>query len=127
MIEAICRFNKEVLHVEDRPLQPLSDVEFDYLMKAFAEEIQEIKEGHGKQDIIEFVDGVLDLCYFAIGGLYRAGVSPEKIRLCFNAIHEANMTKKKGVQAKRGGKAVDAVKPEGWTPPEEAIAHILLG
>ncbi len=127
MIKDICHFNSTVLNINGRPLQPLVESEFDYLMKAFAEEINEIKEAHERQDLVEFVDGILDLCYFAIGGAYRAGVSPEKLELCFQAIHEANMTKKKGVQAKRGGVAVDAVKPDGWTPPEETIANILFG
>lgn len=127
MISQICKFNHDVLGIKDRPIQPLSVVEYDYLMKAFAEEIAEIKAAHEKQDIVEFVDGILDLCYFAIGGAYRAGIDPKKLQLCFEAIHEANMTKKKGTQEKRGGLAIDAVKPEAWVPPEERIANILFG
>jgi predicted HAD superfamily Cof-like phosphohydrolase len=42
------------------------------------------------------------------------------------AVHEANMEKKLGVVAKRGdGSAADAVKPEGWIPPEGRIEAIL--
>ena len=127
MIEDICTFNREVLEIKDRPLTLLSKDEFDYLIKAFNEEITEVFTAHRKGNIVDFVDGVLDLCYFAIGGLYRAGLTPDQITRCFNVIHAANMQKKQGIQAKRGGKAVDAVKPEGWVPPERLILNILEG
>ena len=43
------------------------------------------------------------------------------------AVHKANMTKKRGAQAKRGNDENDAVKPDNWLPPEEAIGAILFG
>ena len=122
MIKEIIEFNREVLDIKDRPIGMLSAVEFDYLIKAFKEETYEIQDA---RNMAEFVDGVLDLCYFAIGGLYRAGLTEEKITKCFNVIHTANMQKQQGVQEKRGGKAIDAVKPEGWIPPEQQIRKIL--
>lgn len=126
MIHQVCEFNKEVLGIERKELCPWPEHEFDFLMKAFAEEISEVREAYHSEDIIGMVDGILDLCYFAIGGLYRAGVSPDKIEACFNVIHHANMLKRKGVNAKRDTGAEDAVKPADWVSPEEAMAKILL-
>ena len=126
MIEQICEFNKEVLGIERKELCPWPAHEFEFLMKALHEEIAEVRDAYHKEDIIGIVDGILDLCYFAVGGLYRAGVEPEKIRACFNVIHHANMQKKKGVNAKRDTGAEDAVKPEDWVSPEQAMAIILL-
>jgi hypothetical protein len=37
------------------------------------------------------------------------------------------MTKKLGVVEKRGNPLGDAVKPEGWVGPEEAIAAVMGG
>jgi predicted HAD superfamily Cof-like phosphohydrolase len=76
--------------------------------------------------VVKMVDALLDLCYFAIGGLRRMGLTEEQARGCFLAIHNANMTKKKGGQAKRGNFEDDAVKPADFVPPDQAIAHILL-
>ena len=126
MIEQVCEFNKEMLGVVRKELCPWPQHEYDFLLKALHEEIDEMKVAYAEQDIIGIVDSLLDLCYFAIGGGYRAGVTPEQIRACFNVIHHANMNKKKGVNAKRDTGAEDAVKPADWVPPEKAMASILL-
>lgn len=128
MISEIYQFNEEVLALAARPLNPLTfkDGEFAFTCKAFEEEITEFREGFDKQDVVLMADAVLDLCYFAVGALKRMGITEDQARACFLAIHNANMTKKKGTNEKRGDFADDAVKPAEFVPADIAIAHILL-
>lgn len=54
------------------------------------------------------------------------GVNAKNAQLIMTAIFNANMTKKRGVNEKRGdGVAADAVKPTDFIPPEEEIKRIL--
>jgi predicted HAD superfamily Cof-like phosphohydrolase len=71
------------------------------------------------------VDAVLDLIYGAMGTMKKMGLSREHVRLCLTAIHEANMTKKRGTVASRGSDE-DAAKPVDFVPPEQKIADILF-
>lgn len=128
LVDNIFAFNRELLGVKDREKGLLSDKELDYAIKAAVEEVTEFKDAHKAQDYIGAVDAVCDLLYFGVGFLARMGLSEEEVRQCMQAVHEANMTKKLGVQAKRGGEGVaDAVKPQDWIGPEERIATILGG
>lgn len=130
MINEIFQFNDEVLGLaqQDRPLNPMTFKagEHDFLLKALREEIEEYIEGYEAQDVVKMVDGLFDLCYFAIGGLRRMGLTSDQAVACFEAVHNANMSKKKGTNGKRGDFEDDAVKPVNFVPPDEAIAHILL-
>lgn len=128
MISEIFQFNSECLQLSERPLNPLTfkEGEFEFTKKAFFEEIEEMQQGYEAQDVVKMVDSVLDLCYFAVGALRRMGLTEDQARACFLAVHNANMTKKKGTNASRGNFADDAVKPTGFVAPDEAIAHILL-
>jgi len=125
MIQEVVEFNAKVLGIEQRPIHLLSEDEKEYLEKALYEEVFEFQDAHTENNIVGVVDGLLDLCYFAIGGLYRSGLTITQIQQCFAVIHQANMQKQIGKQEKRGGKAIDAIKPEGWKPPEEQIKEIL--
>lgn len=126
MVQQVVDFNRIALGIERRSIGLLSEKELDYAMKAVKEEMYEMKQAHDQQDMIGAVDAVLDGIYFMIGFLYRMGLDEEQIRKAFSAVHACNMNKKVGSQAKRGGEGViDAVKPEGWSGPEEEIARIL--
>lgn len=129
MIKEICQFNKEVIGIEESHPHLLSETEKEWLMTALNEEVAEFKEAYDNMSLTDSVDALLDLTYFAIGGLYRQGLSAEKIQACFNIIHNANMSKAKGVKKGREGfdGVGDAVKPEDWQSPEEQIKALLHG
>ena len=92
------------------------------------EEVQEFSDAHIIGDYVGCVDAMIDLMYFAVGVMYKMGVTPDKINLCMTAVHESNMGKKLGVNYRRGdGKAADAIKPADWVSPEERISEILDG
>ena len=77
---------------------------------------------------VRSVDACIDASYFALGAMARAGLTASQALLCFQAVHEANMTKKAGVVASRGDMGVtDAVKPAEFVPPEGRIYEILYG
>jgi Uncharacterized protein conserved in bacteria len=128
MVDQVIEFNRTALNLEPREIGLLSEKELEYAMKAIKEEMYEFKEAHDQQDLIGAVDAIFDKIYFGIGFLYRMGLNAKQIKEGFAAVHHCNMAKKVGVQHKRGGEGVvDAIKPEGWTGPEERIAQILGG
>lgn len=122
----VVEFNQRVLNIEPRPNDMLNTAEHDISVKCLTEEIDEFVEAHAKGDYIGCVDAIIDLMYFAVGVMYKMGLTPEEMDACMTAVHEANMEKKLGVNHRRGdGSAADAVKPEGWVSPEERIINIL--
>lgn len=121
-------FNVKVLKINQRSKDLLNSAELDISEKCLKEELNEFIEAHKSGDFIGCVDAMIDLMYFANGVLYKMGLTPEEITKCKTAVHEANMEKKLGVNARRGdGSAADAVKPQDWVSPEERIIDILDG
>lgn len=128
MIDNIFAFNRDLLGVKNREKGLLSEKELDYAIKAGVEELMEFEDAHESKDFISAVDAICDLLYFGVGFLARMGLAEDEVRRCMEAVHEANMQKKLGVQQKRGGEGVaDAVKPADWVGPEERIAEVLGG
>ena len=56
------------------------------------------------------------------------GLTEDLVNQLFTEIHDANMTKAKGVKAGREGfKAADASKPANWIDPKERLKEVLHG
>jgi len=127
MFEKVQEFNLKVVCVPgDRKPGELEPSERDWLINALAEEIGEFADAHNNQDFVGSIDALIDLIYFAMGGLTRLGLRAEVSTEIFNAVHAANMAKASGVKEERDvTHDLDAVKPEGWVSPEETIAGIL--
>lgn len=124
--EQVVEFNKKVLGIEQRPLTFPSGSELDHSVKCLKEEATELSEAYQAGDFIGCIDANIDTMYFAIGNLYKLGLTPEQMEKCFTVVHEHNMRKVRGVVDRRGdGSAPDAIKPEGFVGPEEQIAEIL--
>lgn len=122
----IVDFNQNILGIAQRQPAMLNESEFKISMKCLREEVSEFAEAHFQGDFIGCIDAIVDLRYFAVGVLYKLGLTAEQIEQIDQAVHDANMQKKLGKKAGRGdGVAADAVKPEGWISPEERIAAIL--
>lgn len=70
----------------------------------------------------EIVDGLIDLCVFAIGTLDVFGVDANE---AWTAVHTANMAKESGVKPGRPNPfgLPDLLKPEGWTGPKHERNH----
>ena len=100
-----------------------SDVEIRKLKKfmefrigMMQEELDETKNAFEKKDAEEMVDGIIDLCVFAIGTLEVFGVDANK---AWDEVYKANMSKEVGIKEGRPNPLglPDLVKPEGWTGP----------
>lgn len=124
IIDQIFDFNEQVICTGSVELNPLTPKQFEWTNKFVLEELTEFHDAFDKQDIVGMVDAIGDLIYGAMGTFKKMGLSREHVRLCFAAIHAANMTKKRGDKGR--GSDEDAVKPQGFVPPEEAIADILF-
>jgi len=124
----VVHFNREVLGIEQREKGLLNRAELELTKKSLEEEVMEFEVAHGMHDYIGAVDALIDLMYFAVGGLHKMGVTVDEMERCAEAVHSCNMTKRKGVVLRRGdGSAADATKPCEWIGPEQLIAEILGG
>lgn len=121
MIREVEEFNRVVLGLPV-PCEPtmLSESRRDWALTAMKEELDEFAES---VTVEEAADAIVDLCYFAIGRGYEMGVDLQPV---FDAVHQANMNKVRGSLSKRPNSlGYDAVKPEGWTPPEHTLQSVL--
>ena len=86
------------------------------------EELDETKAAFDKRDAEEMVDGMIDLCVFAIGTLEVFGVDANK---AWDEVYKANMSKEVGIKEGRPNPLglPDLVKPEGWKGPEHKDNH----
>ena len=86
------------------------------------EELDETKEAFDKKDAEEMVDGIIDLCVFAIGTLEVFGVDANK---AWDEVYRANMAKEVGIKEGRPNPLglPDLVKPEGWKGPSHEGNH----
>ena len=100
-----------------------SDVEWRRFNKYMAfrlgmmqEELDETKQAFEQKDAPEMVDGIIDLCVFAIGTLEVFGVDANK---AWDEVYRANMAKEVGIKEGRPNPLglPDLVKPKGWEGP----------
>ncbi len=125
MLTRVFDFNAKVVGVHPRLLGMITSEhpEIEWLVGVLQEEAQELAEAGS---LAEQVDALVDSIIFAMGGLYRLGLSEEQALKCFHAVMDANFEKKAGQKKGREVEGVkDAVKPEGWKGPEARIQEIL--
>ena len=86
------------------------------------EELDETKNAFEKKDEEEMVDGIIDLCVFAIGTLEVFGVDANK---AWDEVYRANMSKEVGIKEGRPNPLglPDLIKPEGWEGPTHKGNH----
>ena len=86
------------------------------------EELDETFDAASAKDPEEIVDGLIDLCVFAIGTLDVFGVDANE---AWNRVYEANMAKEPGIKEGRPNPfgLPDLMKPEGWTAPTHEGNH----
>ncbi|MBT4995474.1 MAG: nucleoside triphosphate pyrophosphohydrolase family protein [Hellea sp.] len=93
-----------------------------FRMLMIGEEYQETLSAINNSDAEEVVDGLIDMCVFALGTLDVFGVDANE---AWNRIYEANMAKEPGVKPGRPNRfgLPDLLKPAGWTPPSHEGNH----
>ena len=125
IVEQVVEFNSKILCIGQREIGHVPDNEYMLGVKCLFEEISEFEGARSNDDLVGCIDALADLLYFGIGLMYKHGLSAEKINRVLSAVHEANMTKQRGIRAKRATGAADAIKPDNWVPPEARIAQII--
>jgi len=86
------------------------------------EELDETRNAFINKDPEEIVDGIIDLCVFAIGTLEVFGVDANK---AWDEVYKANMNKEVGIKEGRPNPLglPDLVKPKGWKGPSHEDNH----
>jgi hypothetical protein len=86
------------------------------------EELEETYQAFENGDPEEIVDGLIDLCVFAIGTLDVFDVDANE---AWDRVYKANMAKEPGVKPGRPNPfgLPDLLKPEGWTAPTHENNH----
>jgi predicted HAD superfamily Cof-like phosphohydrolase len=126
MIKSVIDFNQRVLGIEPKAkAEPLEHQTVMFTYRALTEEADEFLSTGLDFDLPGQVDALIDSIYFAIGGLYKMGLTEKQIMECFFHVHDANMQKQIGVHKKRDTGEVDAVKPDGWRSPEQHFTRVL--
>jgi|TARA_A100001515_G_scaffold97034_1_gene77940 hypothetical protein len=94
----------------------------DFRISMMEEELAETKKAVQDKNAEEVVDGIIDLCVFAIGTLEVFGVDANK---AWDQVYHANMSKEVGVKEGRPNPLglPDLVKPEGWEGPSHEGNH----
>lgn len=127
-IAAVAEFHAKFgVPVNDTPGFPSKEV-LKFRLDTLAEELEEINNAAKRGDLEDFLDGLVDLVYFAMG---TAHVCALPFNDAFREVHEANM-RKVNASAENPGKrgfGGDIVKPEDWVGPNmkkiiaKAVAH----
>ncbi len=94
----------------------------NFRIKMMQEELDETKAAFKNKDQEEMVDGIIDMCVFAIGTLEVFGVDANK---AWDEVLKANMSKEVGIKEGRPNPLglPDLVKPEGWKGPTHKGNH----
>ena len=109
-------FQSEVIGMVP-PTAPIDAIDHEWTQRTttlLAEELDELCDAASVGDRAECVDALIDIIYVASGALNQMGVDGDA---AFDLVHHANMCKIGGVKPSRG-MANDAMKPDGWTPPD---------
>lgn len=100
----------------------LMDQYLRFRLSMCKEELDETLDAIEAKDPEEIVDGLIDLCVFAIGTLDVFGVDANE---AWDRVYEANMAKSPGIKEGRPNPfgLPDLIKPEGWTAPSHEGNH----
>ena len=122
MYDDVEEFHEHVLNLEKPTQVGLISDEFILERTRFlSEEVDEFTIAGMSGDMVGVADALADIVYVALGTAWQMGIPFQAI---WDVVHSANMKKVRGI-TKRGNKH-DAVKPEGWVGPEQAIAALIL-
>lgn len=122
MYDDIEEFHEQIIQLEKPTKVGIISDEFILERTRFLnEEVEEFTTTGMSGDMVGVADALADIVYVALGTAWLMGIPFQAI---WDVVHSANMKKVRGI-TKRGNKH-DAVKPEGWVGPEQAIAAILL-
>jgi len=97
----------------------------NFRMKMVQEEVDETNKAIEDKNPEEIVDGLIDMCVFAIGTLDAFGIDANK---AWNQVMNANMSKTPGIKSTRPNPLglPDLIKPKDWKGPDHKDNHGIL-
>jgi predicted HAD superfamily Cof-like phosphohydrolase len=104
------------LPISNKP-QLLEPQDISFYARFLMEELSELMKAHEKRNLVDAADALADLSYVTMGCAHHMGIYLPRV---LHIVHQANMQKEPGTTTR--GYAQDAMKPSGWTGPEEMIA-----
>ena len=106
----------------NRDNKDLMDKYLKFRLSMCKEELDETLDAIDARDPEEIVDGLIDMCVFAIGTLDVFGVDANT---AWDRVYTANIGKNVGVKEGRPNPfgLPDLIKPEGWTAPSHEGNH----
>lgn len=117
LFEKVREFRTKLhLPIGNKP-QLLEPIDISFYARFLMEELSELMKAHEKGNLVDAADAIADLAYVTMGCAHHMGIHLPKI---LEIVHEANMQKQPGATSR--GYQQDAMKPKGWTGPEEMIA-----
>ena len=107
---------------DNKDNKELMDKYLRFRLSMCKEELDETLDAIEAKDPEEIVDGLIDLCVFAIGTLDVFGVDANA---AWDRVYDANMAKTPGVKEGRPNPfgLPDLIKPEGWEAPSHEGNH----
>ena len=122
--QQVKEFNEKIINLEIVSHSPRLKAErVDWFINVVNEEANEFAEAWKSADTVGMLDALIDMAYFLLGRVYECGFTEAEWDKCFAAVHECNMTKRKGNKGR--GSDDDAVKDANWVGPEARITEIL--
>jgi predicted HAD superfamily Cof-like phosphohydrolase len=102
--------------------QELMDKYLKFRLSMCKEELDETLDAIEARDPEEIVDGLIDMCVFAIGTLDVFGVDAN---VAWDRVYDANMAKEVGIKEGRPNPfgMPDLVKPASWRAPDHFDNH----
>lgn len=123
-LQMVKEFNNEIVEMQGvRVAHCLAPERVSWFNNAISEEINEFKIAWQKKDCTGMLDALVDATYFILGRVQECGFTETQWDRAFEAVHQANMTKKRGNKGR--GSDMDAIKDSGWQGPEGLITAML--
>lgn len=123
-LQMVKEFNNEIINMPTVKIAHcLPPDRVNWFSKVIREELDEFIEAYRVKDNVGMLDALIDMTYFILGRVQECGFTEAQWDKCFAAVHEANMTKRKGNKGR--GSDIDAVKDSDWVGPEARIKEIL--
>lgn len=123
MLADVSRFNLEVIGTKPPEVPTaLTGERLKFRLGVFEEEMSEFDAACCEGDLPEAADALIDLIYYALGGLYEMGVKVDPV---WDEVQKRNLEKARGKKARKISSDQDAVKPEDWKSPDHSWLNFL--
>ena len=110
------RDQEKFMRACDQSTDNVNQQQFDMYVKLIAEEVNELSDAIGQEDLVETLDALIDILVVTIGAVHSIGADAEGAWKEVMRTNFAKIDRETGkVRKREDGKVL---KPLGWTPPE---------